>query len=89
MPGLLISFTKEAENDFAKIGDENRKRIIQKLEWLGENFDFAHHAPLAGSWRGFFKLRAGDWRIIYRADYDNSLLVIYAIGRRDKIYKLR
>lgn len=84
-----LLLTKEAERDFQKLNQGGRDRIFQKLEWLCENFDVITPLPLTGPWQGFFKLRAGDWRIIYRADYVDLTLTVYAIGRRDKIYETR
>lgn len=89
MSEWALSLTKNAENDFGKLDHESRKRIFQKLETLAENFDALHHVPLAGPWQGFFKLRIGDWRVIYAIDYKKLLLVVYVMGRRDKIYKSR
>ena len=54
---------------------------------LLENFENIVSLPLGGAWRGFFKLRVGDWRIIYEADRGNELVIIHAISPRDKVYK--
>lgn len=82
-----LSFTGEAERDFIKSDRVYKKRIIQKLNWLVRNFDAINPLPLTGKWQGFFKLRIGDWRIIYRTNHENLSLVVYVIGWRDKIYR--
>lgn len=82
-----IDFTTDAEDDLGKLDHQNRKRIITKLEWLARNFDSITPLPLTGPWQGFFKLRVGDLRIIYKAAYTKLLLTVYVIDRRDKVYK--
>ncbi len=43
---------------------------------------------LTGTLTGFFKLRAGDYRIIYKVRKDENLIVIHRIGHRREVYKL-
>ena len=85
----LLSFTIEAEIDFKKLKPSYRAQVYKKLAWLAKNFNIITPLPLTGPWQGFFKLRLGNLRIIYKADYQKSLIVIYVIGQRDKIYKQR
>ena len=87
MAQWFLSLTSDAERDFQKLDHEARKRVFQKLEWLAENFDAAIPVPLTGPWQGFFKLRVGDWRVIYRAQYETLSLKVYVIDRRDRVYK--
>jgi mRNA interferase RelE/StbE len=82
-----LSFIREAEQDFRKLDHAYRKGIVQKLNRLVKNFDTINPLPLTGKWHGFFKLRIGNWRIIYHVNHEDLLLVVYAIGRRDKIYR--
>jgi mRNA interferase RelE/StbE len=80
-------FTREAENDLGKLDFSVRKRILEKIKWMRINFDKITPLPLGDKWRGFFKLRVGDWRIIYETEIVKKLIIIHYIGRRDKIYK--
>jgi len=52
--------TKEAELDLKRLDYSTRKRILEKIKWMRENFDQITPLPLGGKWRGFFKLRVGD-----------------------------
>lgn len=81
--------TKEAEDDLANLDRQARKRVIVKLGWFAENFDRVIPLPLGGAWRGFFKLRIGDMRVIYEIDDAMSAVVVHMIDRRDQIYKRR
>ena len=89
MSKLVLTFTFEAKNDLEKLNKDLKERIIKKLDWLQTNFDKISPSALSNEWRGFFKLRVGDWRIIYKIDWNKNLIIIYVIGRRDKVYKKR
>lgn len=82
-----VEFSKTGERDFAVLDRSQRREIIKRLEWLVANFEQATPLPLHAEWRGFFKLRLGDWRIIYRFDQPKSLITVHVIDHRSKIYK--
>lgn len=88
MMGWGISFTPEAEKDLALLDSVIKKRAIEKLLWLQMNFSKIRHATLSNIWKGFYKFRVGDWRIVYEIEYDLHRMIIHRIERRDKIYKI-
>ncbi len=79
--------TKEAELDLKRLDLSIRKRILEKIKWMRENFDQITPLPLGGKWRGFFKLRIGDWRVVYEIEISKNLIIIHYIDHRNKIYK--
>ena len=87
MTGWRVVFTPDAETDFQKLDKQMRLRIKNRLAWLQANFEKFTPTPLHGEWKDYFKLRIGGWRVIYKLDWDNNLIIIYVIDRRDKIYK--
>lgn len=87
MSSWHLIVTAEAEDDIERLGDSIRDRILTKLKWLRDNFDNVAPIPLGREWRGFLKLRVGDWRVIYEVELLKSEIIIHAIDRRDKIYK--
>ena len=82
-----LEVSAEAEEDIDKLDAVIRRRVLEKLEWLQSNFDNIIPLPLGNEWRGFFKLRVGDWRIIYEIDNAKLEITVHYIDRRDKIYK--
>ena len=82
-----VTFTKEALEDLEGIDIAVRKRILKKIQWCAENFSDLIPLPLNNKWRGFFKLWAGDWRIIYGMDIKEGVITIHYIGHRSQIYK--
>ena len=82
-----MEFRGKAEDDLAKLERPLRRRIIDRLEWLAENFEDITLFSLGGEWKGFFKFRAGDWRIIYTIESTDKAIAVHYIDNRDKIYK--
>ncbi|MDE5064783.1 type II toxin-antitoxin system RelE/ParE family toxin [Wolbachia endosymbiont of Drosophila tristis] len=42
---------------------------------------------LSHKWVGYFRLRVGDYRVIYLIDNSEHMVKIAAIGHRKEIYK--
>ena len=81
--------TPQAEEDLAQMDRPVQKRVVERLSWFVEHFEQVSPLPLSGKWKGFFKLRAGDWRIIYEAEPESQRIIVHGIGHRNEIYKRR
>lgn len=84
-----LEFAIDAEKDLGRLSKNTRERIIEKLDWLINNFENIVPLPLTGEFKDFYKLRVGKWRVIYKAHWLDYKIVIHYIGMRDKIYKQR
>ncbi|RJQ31028.1 type II toxin-antitoxin system RelE/ParE family toxin [Candidatus Parcubacteria bacterium] len=87
MAGWRFFITEPGEFDLDKLDRQIRARILTKLKWLMDNFEGIIPLPLDHKFKGFFKLRVGDWRIIYEVKNKEKLITVHYIGRRDDIYK--
>jgi len=81
-----VNFEPESIDDLDGISPVLRVRILKKIEWLSVNFEKISALPLTGQWTGFYKLRVGDYRVIYEFDIENQLIFITRIGHRKEIY---
>ena len=84
-----LEFQPEAEKDLVKLDWQVRRQIIDKLDWLLKNFDAVVPSVLTNEFREFCKLRVGDWRVIYKVNWNNRVILVCYIDRRDKAYKKR
>lgn len=82
-----VEFTLQAEEDLSRIDKAVAKRITGKIEWFCQNAEYVIREPLSGKFKGKYKLRAGDWRIIYSIEHSSQIITVYAIEHRDKVYK--
>lgn len=84
-----LEFLPEAEKDLANLDYGVRRRVIDKLNWLLENFENVIPEVLTGEFREFYKLRVGDWRAMYKLNWQSKIIIISYIDKRDKVYKKR
>ena len=61
------------------------KRVIEKIEKLRENPVIHDTKTVEGS-KGLFRVRVGDYRILYEVDYKNNLLGIIKIDKKPRVY---
>ena len=88
MSSWILFLSKEAEQHLSNLDEKIRLRVLEKILWLKNNFDIINPIPLTNKWSDHFKLRIGDYRIIYKVDWEKDKLIIMVIGHRSKIYKL-
>lgn len=84
MVGLSLEFGVLAKKQFYELERGLQAKIIERLHWF-LNHDVDPEA-LEGNFKGLFKLRVGDYRIIYRFESEKTMLV-RAIGHRSRVYK--
>lgn len=82
-----VKYEPEAVNDLDQLTQTTRIRILKKIEWLKINFDQILPLPLTGNLSGFYKLRIGDYRVIYEFDKENCIIYVNRIGHRREIYE--
>ena len=80
-----VEWTEDAIEDLSRLDKPIIRRILKKVSWFSNNFDSITPEPLSGDFKGAFKLRLGDWRIVYTIE--NDLVLIQAVGHRSEIYK--
>ncbi len=79
-----ISYKASVERDLKRLGRPVAKKILDKLEQdLGTNPDRGE--SLTGEFKGCFKYRVGDYRVIYTKTMDGILVL--RIGHRKEIYR--
>jgi len=84
-----VESTVEASHQFVKLDKIVRGQIDARIRWLSKNFDNTKTSSLHQDFKGYFKLRAGDWRIAYTFDSIKRKITIRMINHRSKIYKRR
>ena len=82
-----IVFMPQATDDLRRLDKPIAQRIIYKLKWLSQNFSDLVPKALAGELSGFYRLRVGNYRVIYTAKREERLLMVHLIGHRQDIYR--
>jgi mRNA interferase RelE/StbE len=77
----------KAIEDLSRLDKTIAHRITNKLTWLSENIESITPSPLSGKYSELYKLKVGDWRVIYDIDYNKKIITVHKIGHRREIYK--
>jgi len=87
MNAFQVILVPEAQADIRCLNPALQTRILNKLEWMGQNAQLLRHQALQGKeWTGCFKYRVGDYRILYQIDWSAEKLVVLKVGHRREVY---
>lgn len=81
-----IEITPDAVHALAKLDKPVRRRIQTAIDRLGETPRPANMTALRGL-RGGYRIRVGDYRVVYTVDDGRVLVVVIDIGHRREIYR--
>jgi mRNA interferase RelE/StbE len=82
-----VEFTVAAQTDLARLDKPMAQRVLKKLRWLAENFEVVTPEALTGQWQGVFKLRVGDYRVLYTSDLEKQKIIVRFVRHRLEVYK--
>jgi len=80
-----IVFTKAARRGLLGIREVDRKRIARRIDGLGDNPRPQGVRKLQGA-ENLYRIRVGDYRVIYSIDDGLLTVIIIRIGNRRDIY---
>jgi mRNA interferase RelE/StbE len=81
--GLLI--LPRAQREIASIENPGREKVIEGIRKLQDNPRPAHSKKLAG--REGWRLRMGNYRVIYGIDDPARIVTVLHVGHRREIYR--
>lgn len=80
-----IEFTKQAAKQFKALPDLEQQRISPKIDALAIEPRTVGAVKLVGS-DDLYRIRVGDYRIIYNIQDDLLLILVVKIGHRRDVY---
>jgi mRNA interferase RelE/StbE len=84
-----VTFSSEAGESLSRLDKKVAQRILNRIKWLSQHISDVHHTGLKETLRGAYKLRVGDYRVIYELDHESTILVIREIGHRSEVYRIK
>ena len=85
-----IKASSRAEKYYKRLDEKTRKRIKKELIALSESdnpIDYKHVKPLTGDLKGFYRLRIGDYRIVFSIIEEIRTIAVVNIAPRGNVYK--
>lgn len=87
MPVYKILFTRTADKTLRKLPQEIAQRIRRRLDNIAADPYAVHLDVTKLQNRPGYRLRVGDWRVIYEIESEELLLLVLRIGSRGEIYR--
>jgi len=79
---------KRAVRYLKRLPESQRQRIKQSLRVLENGItDRVDIKAMAGEWKGYYRMRIGDARVIFWIDKNMKTIYVDHIGTRGDIYK--
>lgn len=86
--GYAIIFTDDAKKDLKKLQKQMVLRIFEKIKGLtSANPDNLNTKKLKSKF-SLYRLRIGDYRIVYCIEHKKIIIYVVAVGHRKDIYSV-
>lgn len=82
---MRLNLQRSAQKELDRLPQETAKRISDKILKLKENPYSTDNQKLAGG-KGY-RIRIGNYRVIYRIDKQNKVVHITKIAHRKEVYR--
>lgn len=82
-----IDYAERLEDTIKKFPKHDRKSIYDKIDSLKKDPRPSGVEPLQGEWKGFYRVRTGDYRIIYRIQDKILTVYIVKVAKRGEVYR--
>ncbi len=83
-----IQILEKIEKKFVRLPKKDKERIIEKINLLATNPKPADCKKLQGHKKPpLYRVRVGDWRIIYTVEDSILLVLVIEVGHRKEVYK--
>lgn len=78
-------YSREFDQVFFSLPPNVRRQVVGKIRELGSRLNSFSHQRLQG--RPEFRLRVGDYRVIYEFDIARNILYLVTLGNRRDVYR--
>lgn len=85
MSRYAVSLTRAATKDVAQLDPPVRRRVLAVIARLADDPRPAGCKALQG--RPGYRVRAGDWRVIYTVDDQAVTVLVVKVGPRGSVYR--
>ncbi len=86
MDSYKILWKRSAEKDLKSIDRQFIPHILEVIEHLADEPFKLKYRKLMGT-ESCYRIRIGDYRVIYQIDAEKKLIVIYHVRHRKDVYR--
>ncbi|MBI1976042.1 MAG: type II toxin-antitoxin system RelE/ParE family toxin [Candidatus Omnitrophica bacterium] len=81
-----VAYLDSVEEDLKKLDSTTAKKILHRIETYLAGDPKELGKPLKGEFRGYWRYRWGDYRVIYKISEKEILILILRISHRKDVY---
>lgn len=81
-----IKIHRKAKKTLDRLHGKELKRLRQAINALAEN-PYPKGTKKMVSYKNLYRIRVGDWRIVYKVENGKLMILILSVSSRGKIYK--
>jgi len=88
MAAYRIEFVRSAKKEFDRLSRDLREKVLEALDILSKNpfSEFLKIKKLKGA-DSLYRIRLGDYRLVYEVQKDILLILVIKIGHRKDVYR--
>ncbi len=89
MDSYKVELKPQAIKNLRALDKRVAQRILDKLSWLSASISEVAPEPLSADLQGYYKLRVGDYRVIYSLNHEQRRIDVAFLGHRREVYRLK
>jgi len=82
-----VEISESAEKFLEKVPQKDRSRIIEKIDTLADDPIPSGSIKLQGRTPVLYRIRSGDYRVVYSIKKDVLIVLVVEIGHRREVYR--
>lgn len=86
MARYRVEISRTAEQQFRKLGADDRRRVAQAMLALGDDPHPIGSRKLTG-YKDVYRIRVGVFRILYSVEGRQLIVIVLKIGHRKDVYR--
>ena len=84
---LKVVIHRRAASYLKRLPRDQKERLKKTLQELAHDPFQPGVKAMVGEWRGYYRMRVGDLRVIFWLDQKNQTIYVDYIGPRGDVYK--
>ena len=86
MDEYRVELNRRGLRDLERLDSQTGPRVLRAIESLASEPRPVRSRKLVGS-NDSYRLRVGNYRILYEVDDSNSVVTVFAVGHRRDVYR--
>lgn len=82
-----VDRNRRADADLSRLDRAIADQVQSKIAEMAKSAEIWQHVALTGQYRGQFRLRVGNYRVVYELDHANRRIVVVRIQHRSVAYR--